>query len=444
MPSEVLSSIKAELGGVFSSVSDGFVEASRIRSSSDRIDAYVSVLRGALSSSSLCYIGGELMCWNGKAYESVSLRDLQIVVSNLLPSVGIGATDIRKIGDMPYSVIYEKNLDCDSSAVSFCDCMYDVEKGKRSSHTPDRHVTYMLRYPLGEGKCPMWEKFLSEVLPDSCERACLQEFFGMCFIDRSRLSIEKMAMFIGTGSNGKSVVFDVMKGVLGKDRVSYLSPDQLVNEKALVGVKGKVLNFSPDIRRGAAFDSGLKALASSQDIQGWELYKGAVVVKCPPIVFAFNELPKFRDVTDAFFRRVLPFGFDVTIPKERQDRGLASRIVEREAGGVFMWIMEGRRRLIERGGGFTHSNKMDRALERMKSLARAFDYPVRDWLEESCWSASATFSGQKPERVGVSDIYGYLGEEVPKESITREMTSLGVRSGRGHERFFYLYRRNKQ
>lgn len=437
----VLDVMKDELRGIFSSMGAEFSESSRIRATSDRIDSYVSVLRGALSSSSLCYIGGDLMCWSGRAYCALSLRDLQIVVSNLLPSVGLGATDIRKIGDMPYGVIYEKSLDEDTGAVSFSDCLYDIGSGRRTGHTPERAVTYEMPYALGDGKCSEWERFLSEVLPDASERACLQEFFGMCFVDRCRLSVEKMAMLIGSGSNGKSVVFDVMNGVLGKDRVSYLSPDQLINEKSLVSVKGKVLNFSPDIRRGASFDSGLKALASSQEVQGWELYKGAVVVKCPPVIFAFNELPRFRDVTDAFFRRVMPFGFDVTIPRERQDRGLASRIVKNEAGGVFLWIMEGRRRLVANGGEFTRSAKIDGLVGSMKRMVRSVECPVGEWLEGSCWSARAADRGQKPERVNVSDIYAALGEEIPKDAITREMTAMGVKSGRGDERYFYLYRR---
>lgn len=433
-------SVKEELSSLIVSRMGAFSEASRSRSSTDRVDGYVSVLRGVLSESSLCYIGGELMCWCGRGYAPVTQRELSIVVANLLPSVGIGATDIRKIGDMPYSVIWERSFDEDTGAVSFSDCMYDVATGERMPHDMGRHVTYMLPYALGDGGCTGWTKFLSEVLPDAQERACLQEFFGMCFVDRGRLSVEKMAMLIGSGSNGKSVVFDVMKGVLGAGRVSYLSPDQLVNEKTLVGVKGKVLNFSPDIRRGASFDSGLKALASSQDVQGWELYRGAVVVRCPPIVFAFNETPRFRDVTDAFFRRVMPFGFDVTIPQERQDRGLASRIVSDEAGGVFLWMMEGRRRLVGSGGRFTRCAKMDRLIAEMKGEARIASCPVREWLEGSEWSAHGE-EGDVPEKVPVSAVVAALGGEVPQDAVTREMTSMGVKSVRGRERCFYLYRR---
>lgn len=431
--------VKAELSGLLSGLIEAFTEASRSRSATDRVDAYVSVLRSALASSSLCYVGGDLMCWDGKAYVGLSQKDLAIVVSNLLPSVGVGATDIRKIGDMPYSVIWERSMEEDMSIVSFDDCMYDIADDRRMAHDMARAVTYRLPYALGDGMCPTWERFLREVLPDASERACLQEFFGMCFIDRERVSVEKMAMLIGSGANGKSVVFDVMKGVLGSDRVSYLSPDQLINEKTLVGVRGKVLNFSPDIRRGASFDSGLKALASSQDVQGWELYKGSVVVKCPPIVFAFNELPRFRDVTEAFFRRVMPFGFDVTIPQDRQDRSLASRIVAEEAGGVFMWMMAGRKRLFDNGGTFSKCVKMENNIIKMKHLARLESNPVADWLEKSCWSV-APLGDEKAEKVPVSDIVRDIGG-VSADIVSRAMTSLGVKSTRRKERYFYLYKR---
>ena len=81
---------------------------------------------------------------------------------------------------------------------------------------------------------------------------------------------EVRAFFVGTGSNGKSVVFDVIKSVIGKDRVSYLSPDQLDEREAGgVGHRQEV-ELRSRYPQGAAFDSALKALSSGQDIQGWK------------------------------------------------------------------------------------------------------------------------------------------------------------------------------
>lgn len=299
------------------------------------------------------------------------------------------------------------------------------------------------RYESDRG-CLKWKSFLREVLPDAAERDCLQEFFGMCFLDRSGLSIEKMALLVGSGANGKSVVCEVMRGVIGPSRVSDLSPDQLASDKMVSGLEGKALNFAPDVRRGAAFNSALKALASSQDVTGWRLYSGAVKVKCPPLAFALNELPWFRDVTPAFFRRLLVFTFGVTIPPERQDRTLAATIVKEESPGVFNWLMEGRRRLLDEEGEFTRCPSMERTLCELRRDVSGGGSPVRRWLSENGWSASPAFEGEVPVKVDGSVIWRGLGRCVTRTAITRELDSLGVRRDRGRETRYWLYPLDRQ
>jgi putative DNA primase/helicase len=263
----------------------------------------------------------------------------------------------------------------------------------------------------------------------------------MCFLDRNELSVEKFALFVGGGSNGKSVIFDVIKSVIGKERVSYLSPDQLMNEKQVVSVVGKRLNFAPDIRKGASFDSALKALSSGQDVAGWRLYAGSTVVKCPPLVFALNEMPRFRDVTSAFFRRVMLFSFDVTIPEEKQDRSLASRIIENESSGVFRWMMEGLWRLQEKKGQFTICEKMITNLENLKHKVRNEENPVLQYLDSIGYSISEVWIGQEATKMPVSAIYQGMGCRLSLNAIARELSSLNVKRERGTEVRYYLYRK---
>lgn len=434
--------LRDELSGLLSSVSGVMSDIGRDRNSQQRVDDYTSLLRGVLLRSSLCYLGDVLHYFDGRCYVSVPMRRAVSMMGNLLHGYGVGASDIRKIGDMPFLVLEERRYEMDEGKVCFEDCAYDLRKGSVLSFSPSVHTDYMrpFRYDDGRG-CPMWERFLEEVMPDEDERRCLQEFFGMCFLDRNYYSVEKFAIFIGTGSNGKSVVFDVIKSVIGRERVSYLSPDQLTNEKQVVSVVGKRLNFAPDIRKGASFDSALKALSSGQDVAGWRLYSGSTVVKCPPLVFALNEMPRFRDLTNAFFRRVMLFSFDVTIPPERQDRSLAARIVSEESSGVFRWMMEGLRRLIGSGGEFSRCEKMDRNLDSLKRRVRAEENPVLRYLENEGWSVEQSWEGQEYTKVTATSIYEGMGRRISKDAITRELTALGVRRDRGTEVRYFLYKR---
>jgi putative DNA primase/helicase len=296
-----------------------------------------------------------------------------------------------------------------------------------------------------DSRCPLWKKFLNEVMPDEDEQMCLQEFFGLCFLDRERYSVEKFAMFIGSGSNGKSVVFDVIKAVIGKEYVSFLDPTQLMDAKNLIDVDGKRLNFAPDIRRGASFDSALKALSSGQEVTGWKMYVGGKVIKCPPLVFAMNELPRFRDVTSAFFRRILLFSFDVTITEDRQDKSLAAKIIRNESAGVFRWMMEGLWRMqerLEKGlREFTYCEKMARNLEGLKKKVRNEDNPVLQYLENAGWSPEPIWVGQEPEKVRANDLFAAMQGRVSMNAIARELTSLHVKRVKSTGVMYYLYRK---
>lgn len=435
--------LKSELSELLSSDRERLDDITRSRASQQRIDEYTSLLRGVLAKSSLCYLEDVLSFFDGRCYVPVPLKRVCSMIGNLLHDNGVGASDIRKIGDMPFLVLEERRHSVDADKVVFDNCVLDVRSGNVLKFGTSIHTDYVRPFPYSEdASCPMWHRFLDEVMPDEDEQACLQEFFGMCFLDRSVWSVEKFALFVGTGSNGKSVVFDVVKSVIGKDRVSYLSPDQLMNEKQVVSVVGKRLNFAPDIRKGASFDSALKALSSGQDVAGWRLYAGSTVVKCPPLVFALNEMPRFRDVTSAFFRRVMLFSFDVTIPQERQDRSLAARIVENESGGVFRWIMEGLWRLQERRGEFTWCEKMENNLDALKRRVRSEENPVLQYLDSIGYSTEQVWMDQPFTKVTASSIYEGMNGRVSKDAITRELKALGVKTDRGTEVRYYLYKKD--
>ena len=434
--------LKSELSELIASNHDRLDEITRSRASQQRVDDYTSLLREILVQSSLCYLNDGLHFFDGRCYVPISEKRASSMVGNLLHDNGVGASDIRRIGDMPFLVLEERRYDIDSNKVCFDNCVLDVRSGNVLSFGTDIRTDYVRPFPYHEdSRCPLWKRFLNEVMPDEDEQACLQEFFGMCYLDRNMLSVEKFAIFVGTGSNGKSVVFDVIKSVIGKDRVSYLSPDQLMNEKQVVSVLGKRLNFAPDIRKGASFDSALKALSSGQDVAGWRLYSGTTVIKCPPLVFALNEMPRFRDVTSAFFRRVMLFSFDVTIPEDRQDRSLASRIIENESSGVFLWMMEGLWRLQERRGVFTYCEKMATNLENLKRRVRNEENPVLQYLDNAGWSVTPVWVGQEITKVSATAIFDGMNHRISKDAITRELTSLGVKRDRGTEVRYFLYRK---
>lgn len=415
-----------------------------VKGSNDRVDALALLCREVLRSSSLCMIGGSVYHFDGRTYASCSLRRVLEVLGNLLMDAGASPLDVRRMGEIPLSVIGEKVKDA-GSAVCFENGVYRLADDTFvRGFSADVVTTGCLPYPFIPGAtCPNWDAFLDEVLPDKGEQEALHEFFAMCFIDRTKLSVEKMALFIGSGANGKSVVCEVIKGMLGDEAVSNLDPAQLRDEKMLPVVKGKRLNFAPDVRKSSDFDSALKALASGQDVTARRIYGEAEVIKCPPIVFALNEMPYFRDTTAAFFRRLLVFSFDVTIPEERQDKMLASKIKESDLPGVFLRVMNARRALLQRGGEFMPTQKMRDAVESLRHEATlSAEHPVRSYLERRGLSPFPQDDASGFVNVTQNEILLGLKGRVSANAVTREMKTYGIDLHRGRESYYRVYQIN--
>lgn len=72
--------------------------------------------------------------------------------------------------------------------------------------------------------------------------------------------------------------------------------------------------------------------------------------------------------SNAYFRRFLIIPFDVIIPENEQDRGLAYKIIEKELPGVLNWVLEGLKRLTV-NHKFTHSSIVDAQIRHYKDEA---------------------------------------------------------------------------
>lgn len=410
-----------------------------IKGANDRVDALTLLCREMLRASSLCLVADQIHYFDGRCHVPVKRLDVLSALANVLIDAGASPTDVRKMADMPLSVVSERSYGA-PSALCFTNGVLHLNDGSFSTlFSPTVIATECMTYPYDPAaKCPRWEAFLEEVLPDKNTRAVLQEFFGMVFLDRSKLSVEKFAMFVGTGANGKSVVGEVMRRVLGEGGVSSLDAGQLRDEKMLPFV-GKRLNFVPDMARSRDFDSTLKALASGQEVTARRNYSDPEKVKCPPLCFALNELPVFHDTTDAFFRRLLLFRFGVTIPPERQNRALAAEICAFDAPGVFNWVMTGRDRLQKNAGEFTPCPMMDAEVNALRTEVSVASKPVQSFLSQRGYVLRPTYTGQPPVLISQNEIALGLRDTITRYAITQELKAAGAQTFRSKELFYKVY-----
>lgn len=247
-------------------------------------------------------------------------------------------------------------------------------------------LTYQLGFKYDSntnGK--LWQKFLNEVLPDQGKQKVLAEFFGYIFINPSVLKLEKVLMLYGGGSNGKSVVFEVLNAMLGEENVSNYSLESLTNQNGYyrASIGDKLVNYASELSN--KLDTTLfKQLASCEPVDARLPYGNPFKLKdYAKLVFNANILPETTDHTHAFFRRFLIIHFDRTIEDSEQDKELSKKIIHSELPVVLNWVLEGLNRLLEQKN-FTQSATIENALKAYKIQSDT----VQMWKKELCYKNS--------------------------------------------------------
>jgi putative DNA primase/helicase len=233
---------------------------------------------------------------------------------------------------------------------------------------------------------PKFHAYLNRVLPEKDKQEVLCEFLGYIFIPTERLKLEKVLFLYGGGANGKSVLYDIIRALLGIHNTSEYSLQSLtdVNGYSRAQIADMLVNYAGEIN-GKLESSRFKSLASGEPIEARLPYRDPFIIEnYAKFIFNTNELPKEVEFTHGYFRRFLILVFGVTIPESEQNKGLANEIIKDELAGVFNWILIGLERLLT-NGKFSESPSTDRALNEFKTESDT----VKRFLEENEYLADS-------------------------------------------------------
>jgi len=280
-----------------------------------------------------------------------------------------------------YSAAAPKLPPDDRCFVNFQNGSYEFTLNGTSRKEYGGKPKYFFQYSLPfyydpKAKCPLTDGFLFEVLE---EQECIDvvfEFIGypFCTINEVRqISLEKMPVFYGSGANGKSVLHNTAIELYGKDNVSHYSPHDISSSMfTRHALNGKLVNWCSDARSSMQSDT-MKQIISREPVAAQIKYGRHYTIDLPPaIMINTNELPSAKDFSDGWFRRLDIIKFEKTIPKEKRDPKLATKL-KTELAGIFNKAMAGRYRLIHQGQ--THSPKIAAAnaeYEVIENTAKAF------------------------------------------------------------------------
>lgn len=303
-------------------------------------------------------------------------------------------------------------------------------------HSREDFFRYVLPYDFDPSAvCPLWNNFLCEVLPDLTVQRVLAEGIGLCLAPG--VKSEKMLVFYGHGSNGKSVVLDVIESLFGSPNVSSVSLKDLTDDNRMLSeIEHKLVNISTEGDRELN-NSLLKALVSGEPVTAYELYRGPRLIRqYARLITSFNVLPR-AEATHGFYRRfqIIPFG--VTIDEKKADVNLASKL-KQELPGILNWVLEGLRRYLV-SFRFTESKSCEDALYRYRLNSNS----VMLFVYEACESNGEIF----PFETNGTKLYSayklfcndLLLHPLGRNNFYDQLVSLGIqRIDKQHATFFNI------
>lgn len=208
-------------------------------------------------------------------------------------------------------------------------------------------------------ECPEFDTFIEQsVEPDDVQR--VWETIG--YLMMSGNPLQRAFLLTGGGGNGKGVLLDVIKALLGEQNCSAVPlHDFSTSQFATAELFGRLANICGEID-----NTYIESTARVKEIVGDDRMKGERKGKDPfyfkpwcKMIFSANEIPSSADASRGWWRR-----FEVVhFPNQpaRPDPGLKERLITTASlQGIAAHGIHALRTLIERGE-FAHGDAARRA-----------------------------------------------------------------------------------
>lgn len=251
-------------------------------------------------------------------------------------------------------------------------------------NTPGWISRFALPYDYDpDARSDLWFATLNEIFDgDEQAIAFLGEWFGYNLVNDTRH--HAVLLMEGPPRSGKSTLLRLLEYIIGKENCCHPRLASLAETFGLMGLVGKRSAICADAHLG----HGSRALAILETIKAISGEDTVDVHRkhLPPLTdcklgvrfsLAVNDLPKFGDDAGALAARVhiLPLRRSFL---GREDRDRTPKLIG-EAPGIFLWAMDGLRRLREQGRFTT----VDAAKEIEQDFALLCS-PVKAFVEECC------------------------------------------------------------
>jgi putative DNA primase/helicase len=265
---------------------------------------------------------------------------------------------ITAIKQMAALYIEVNQLNNYTNLINLQNGIYNTDTGELLEH--DKKYLFSIKLDIiydKNAKCERFLQFQSEIHNPE-DIPLIQELFGYSLYPK--YEFHKIFFCIGNGRNGKGTEQYVLKKLVGEKTVSSASIKQIAENPFMSAqLHNKLINVGGEISEAKIFDTAIiKALSGGDSVTGQHKNKQPFdFINYAKLIFACNKAPELQDDTTALWNRMIVIDYpneflDVnpkTDPKLRE-----KMTTPEELSGVFIWAMEGLKRL-KINGKFTYN-----------------------------------------------------------------------------------------
>ena len=214
-----------------------------------------------------------------------------------------------------------------------------------------------IRYDPSAPQPVIWLRFLSDLLEPE-DVLTLQEYLGYCLIPMNRGQV--MMLLKGNGGEGKSRIGVVVQKLLGSNLKNGSIAKVERSPFARADLEHELLMVDDDMKLEALKSTHyLKSLITAEmpmdlERKGEQSYQGKMYVRF--LAFSNGDLESLYDHSDGFYRRQLILSVKKK-PLDREDDPFLADKLCAEIEGIFLWCLDGLRRLIGNNYHFTESDR---------------------------------------------------------------------------------------
>ena len=198
-----------------------------------------------------------------------------------------------------------------------------------------------------DATCPKWEQFMRECQPDRAVREFVQQWLGYSL--SGSILEQRIAIFEGQGSNGKSTAIDVVAALMGSYACTAPIETWLYNDRKSGSGPSPDLARLPGVRLVRTSEPEAGVRLSESVIKQWTGGEKIITRRLNRDFFEFkpvgkltmslNVKPSIVGKDFGIRRRILMVPFRQTFAKQQGRDFTGELLAERE--GIFNWLLEG-------------------------------------------------------------------------------------------------------